>query len=159
MTTRSQRNQTRRSPKVNDLGQQLLGTWAVVRAELGGEPMPPEAAAQIEIEFGASGDQRSSAGGTYRVRFAGEISDSGHFQLFAVADHFSKTETALPRQITLYGKTGTNAGRTLPGILQLRGDRLKLCLALEGDAPPSTFASSANTSEAPCYLVTYKRKA
>jgi len=137
---------------VSDFCQQLLGTWEVVRAELGGdrcgsaggEAMPPEAAARVAIEFDASG--------AYRVRFAGEISDSGHFQLLA------QTETALHRQITLYGKTGPNAGRTLPGILQLRGDRLKLCLALEGDTPPTTFSSSDTASGTPCYLVTYRRK-
>jgi len=137
---------------MSDFRQQLLGTWAVVRAELGRESMPPEAAARVEIEFDESG--------AYRVRFAGEISDSGYFELLAVADRFSKTESeSLPHhRITLHGKTGTNAGRTLPGIFQLRGDRLKLCLALEGETAPTGFASSNGASNAPHYLVTYKRK-
>jgi len=129
---------------MNELHQHLLGTWTVVRAELGGAPMPPEAAARIEIEFDAES--------AYRVRFAGETSDSGHFQLFA------QTETALHQRITLHGKIGSNAGRTLPGIIRLRGDRLKLCLALEGDAPPTAFSSSDTARGVPYYLVTYKRK-
>jgi len=141
---------------MNELHQHLLGTWTVVRAELGGAPMPPEAAARVEIEFDVAGNDNAwpmgEAGGAYRVRFAGETSDSGHFQLFA------QTETALHQRITLHGKIGSNAGRTLPGIIRLRGDRLKLCLALEGDAPPTAFSSSDPARGVPYYLVTYKRK-
>jgi len=139
---------------VSELQQQILGTWALVRAELGGaqggstggESMPPEIAARVEIEFDAES--------AYRVRFAGEISDAGHFEIFA------QTESEAPphHPITLHGKVGTNAGRTLPGICQLRGDRLRLCLALEGDAPPTGFASPPAANAAPYYLVTYRRK-
>jgi len=154
---------------VIDFCQQLLGTWGIVRAELGDAPMPPEAAARVEIEFAAAageqcanlgGDQCGSAGGTYLVRFAGKVSDAGHFELFAGKDHFSENAENRPhRQITLYGKTGTNAGRQLPGIFQLRGNRLKLCLALAGTEPPIEFSSSGTASGGPCYLVTYRRKA
>jgi len=131
---------------MSDFRQQLLGTWAVIRAELGSESMPPEAAARVEIEFDAES--------AYRVRFAGEISDSGSFQLLAQTER-----DILPhRRITLHGEHGTNAKRTFPGIFQLRGDRLKLCLALEGDAPPTAFTSSNATTGTPHYLVTYRRK-
>jgi len=148
---------------VSDFRQQLLGTWAVVRAELGGEAMPPEAAAQIEIEFDADGDKCGSAGGAYRVRFAGEVSDAGRFTLLAGKNHIpedAKPATLPHRRITLHGEIGTNAGRTLPGILQLKGERLRICLALEGDPPPTEFSSS-NTdcaNDTPHYLVTYRRK-
>jgi len=137
---------------VSDLAKQLWGTWAVIRAELGGEPMPPEVAAHVEIEFDAES--------AYRARFSGEISDAGYFEIFP------QTESHPHHRITLHGEVGTNAGRTLPGIFQLRGDRLKLCLALKGNAPPNAFTSSdadcanalATANSAPCYLVTYRRK-
>jgi len=152
---------------VSELRHQLLGTWAVVRAELGGETMPPEAAVRLEIEFDAGGDKCGSAsgdqcvntGGSYRVRFAGEVSDAGHFELLAGQDRFSSNGANPPHhRITLYGKTGTNAGRNLSGIFQLRGDRLRICLALESDAPPIEFSSNGTANGAPCYLVTYRRK-
>jgi len=137
---------------MSNLAQQLLGTWKIVRAELGGgrcsraggEAMPPEAAAQIEIEFDAES--------AYRVRFAGEISDAGYFEIF------TQTGSHPHHRITLHGEVGTNAGRRLPGIFQLRGDRLKLCLALEGDAPPNALTSNP-ANGTPWYLVTYRRKA
>jgi len=134
--------------------QQLLGTWAVVRAELGGEPMPPEAAARVEIAFDASG--------RYCVRFAGEISDAGRFALGAAPAASPppgpSSAAAVHQQITLHGERGTNARRTLHGILQLKGDRLRLCLALAGGAAPADFASRSTDGRTPHYLVTYKRK-
>ncbi|KXU35425.1 hypothetical protein AXK11_06495 [Cephaloticoccus primus] len=126
---------------MNEFGRQLQGTWALVRAELGGQPMPPEAAARVEIQFDAQGG--------YCVRFAGEITDAGRFTLTACAEGCDS-----PLQIALWGEIGTNTQRKLPGIVQLRGDRLRLCLALEGDAAPSEFSSKAGTAH---YLVTYRR--
>jgi len=134
------------------VAQQLLGAWTVIRAELGGEAMPPEAAARVGIEFDSSDALCASLHGEYRVRFAGEVSDAGRFELLA------QTENHPHRQITLHGKVGTNAGRTLPGIFQLKGDRLRICLALEGKIPPIEFASNRTANAAPCYLVTYRRQ-
>ena len=33
---------------------ELTGTWQVVSAELGGQPMPADAAAKVELEFTAT---------------------------------------------------------------------------------------------------------
>ena len=52
----------------------LHGTWQVVKAELGGQAMPVDAAAHVELEFTAEG---------YAVRF-GEIMN-GRFRELATA--------------------------------------------------------------------------
>lgn len=115
----------------------IHGTWLVVKAELGGQPMPPEAAAHVELEFSAVG---------YAVRFGGSITDAGTYMLTPAEPH---------HQITLLGRNGVNAGRTIPGLIQQHGDRLRLCFALEGDTVPSTFAAPVGTIH---YLATYRRK-
>lgn len=115
----------------------LHGTWQIVRAELGGQPMPADAAEHVELEFSATG---------YAVRFGQEVTDEGHWQLAHAEPH---------HRITMIGRAGVNAGRTIPGILQLQGDRLRLCFALEGESTPTEFTAPAGTLR---YLATYRRK-
>ncbi len=122
----------------DDTSSSIAGVWRIVRAELGGQPMPPDAAAQVELEFTAS---------NYTVRFGGEDTDHGTY-----------TITASPElhQIAMTGKVGVNVGKTIPGILQVTGDRMRICYALEGTAAPTQFEAPAGTL---CYLATYRRKA
>jgi len=115
----------------------LHGCWQVIKAELGGQPMPADAAAQVELEFGPA---------TYTVKFGGEATDAGTYVLTAAPDFW---------QIALAGERGVNAGRTIPGILQLNGDRMRACYALEGNTPPTRFSAPAGTL---FYLATYRRK-
>lgn len=114
----------------------IHGTWQVVKAEFGGRPMPPEAAAQIELVFTAGG---------YSVRFGGETTDAGSYVVSPAEPH---------HHLTMTGHSGVNAGRTIPAIMQLMGDRLRLCCAMEGTVPPARFESPAG---APQYLATYRR--
>jgi uncharacterized protein (TIGR03067 family) len=116
---------------------ELTGTWQVVSAELGGQPMPADAAAKVELEFTAT---------HYTVNFGGEATDHGTFEL--------KTNSEL-NEIAMTGITGVNEGRTIPGILQLHGNRLRICFALEGSAIPREFRAPAGTLR---YLATYRRK-
>jgi len=120
-----------------DLCAAIVGTWQVVRAELGGQPMPADAAEHVELEFTAH---------TYTVRFGGESTDHGRYQL--------ALEAEVPA-IAMTGLSGENTGRTLPGIFQLVGDRLRICFALEGTVAPDAFAAPAGTLN---YLATYRRK-
>jgi uncharacterized protein (TIGR03067 family) len=114
----------------------IHGTWQVVKAEFGGRSMPPEAAVQIELEFTVGG---------YTVRFGGEATDAGSYVLAPGEPH---------RRITMTGRSGVNAGRTIPGIMQLVGDRLRLCCAMQGSLPPARFESPAGAQQ---YLATYRR--
>ena len=115
----------------------LTGTWQIVKAELAGEEMPAFVAEKMEVELGE---------GTYQVRFAGEVSDRGTCLLGAAGTY---------QTMLLTGVEGSNAGRTIPAIYQLAGDRLRVCYGLDG-APPSAFATSTEIKN---YLATYRRRA
>jgi hypothetical protein len=52
------------------------------------------------------------------------------------------------------GARGVNAGRTIPSIFQLTGDRLRICFGLDGKTP-ATFVSARGSDH---YLVTYRRQ-
>jgi len=114
----------------------LSGTWQILKAELAGEEMPAFVAEKLEVELGD---------GTYVVRFAGEVSDRGTFTLAAAGSL---------KSIQLTGIEGSNAGRTIPAIYQLAGDRLRVCYGLDGSAP-TAFVTGADHKH---YLATYRRK-
>ena len=114
----------------------LIGTWQIVKAELAGEEMPPFVAGKIEFELGAD---------TYVVRFAGDVSDRGTYAV---------SPESQPKAIRLTGLEGANAGRCIPAIYQLVGDRLRICYGLDG-IPPTVFATDSRQKH---YLATYRRK-
>lgn len=113
----------------------IEGLWQMVHAESCGEPAPELVAERTTIEL---------SGGTYRVRFNGEVVDAGSFELGGVV-----TE----RTLLLRGTSGPNAGRTIPCVFQLRRDRLRVCFGLNGIAP-TEFATDARNQR---YLATYRR--
>ena len=76
----------------------------------------------------------------------GELADQGTYSRMP-----SDTHAAL----IFVGAKGPNAGRTIPCIYQLVGDRLRVCYGLDGTTP-STFATTAGSAH---YLATYRRKA
>lgn len=109
----------------------LHGSWLPLRAELDGEAAPSLALERMELVLGA---------GSYAVSFAGEVRDRG-----ALA-HDDAT-------LTLLASHGGHAGRVIPAIYQLAGDRLRICYALDGGTP-SAFATAPGSQR---YLVTYRR--
>ena len=113
----------------------LEGRWQPLRAELAGQSAPAAVLEKTEVEL---------SGGHYTVRFGGEVSDHG------TCAH----DAAVPGVLTLSGLKGPNAGRTIPCIYQLVGDRLRVCYGLGGTAPEN-FATAPGTQ---FYLVTYRRK-
>lgn len=114
----------------------LHGIWEMIRAESGGEPSSDLLALRVELHLTAD---------TYQVHFAGELADQGTFTRAS-----SDTHAAL----ILVGAKGPNAGRTIPCIYQLVGDRLRVCYGLDG-TPPTAFATAPGTER---YLATYRRK-
>ena len=113
----------------------LSGTWKIVKAELSGEEMPGFVAEKIEVELGDD---------AYAMRFAGQVADRGTFTLTTVGDF---------HVIQLVGVEGTNAGRTIPAIYQLVGDRLRVCYGLDG-IRPGAFATAPGQN---LFLATYRR--
>lgn len=110
----------------------LTGRWDMIKAELAGENAPDMLALRVELELTAI---------TYVVRFAGQIADRGTYVLDG-------------QTLTLTGTEGPNQGRIIPCILQLAGDRLRVCYGLDGTVP-TEFATKPGVQH---YLATYRRK-
>lgn len=115
----------------------LTGTWEMIRAESAGEPSPDLIPLRVELQLTAD---------TYAVHLAGELADRGTYAVIAAHPHPT---------LTLYGTLGPNAGRAIPCIYQLTGNRLRICYGLDGNLP-SDFKT---TAESRLYLATYRRKA
>ncbi len=113
----------------------LPGRWQMIRAEFDGQPAPELILQRTEIRFTAT---------HYAIHFAGQPADRGTFEL---------QETPESKLLILHADTGPNAGRTIPCIFQLVGDRLRLCFGLDGTTP-TTFATAASSRR---YLATYRR--
>lgn len=114
----------------------LDGTWELVRAELDGAAAPQLIVAKTEMELVA---------GAYLVRFDGQVMDRGTFGVGAAGAE---------NTLVLQGAAGPNAGRTIPCIFQLVGDRLRICYGL-GGMVPAEFKTAAGQQR---YLATYRRK-
>lgn len=113
----------------------LEGRWQPLYAELDGEEAPAEVLQQTEFELAA---------GTYTVRFGGVAADTGAY--------FVETDDA--RQLSLLGRAGPNAGRTIPCLFKFIDDTLMICFGL-GGVRPASFRTAPGTQ---LYLVTYRRK-
>jgi uncharacterized protein (TIGR03067 family) len=115
----------------------LPGTWEMIRAELNGENSPELLALGVELVLTTD---------TYVVRFGGVLADQGTYR---------HDESGPPARLVITGTEGPNAGRSIPCIYQLAGDRLRVCYGMDGEAP-TAFASAAGSAH---YLATYRRKA
>ncbi len=113
----------------------LEGRWQMIRANLAGEPAPELVVTRTELILAA---------GAYEVRFAGQVMDQGTFEA---------AESAGRKTMVLRGMAGTNAGRTIPCIYQLKGDRLRVCYGVDGALPESFNAMSPLGR----YVATYNR--
>jgi uncharacterized protein (TIGR03067 family) len=114
----------------------LEGCWQLLRAELAGEAAPSIVSAKTELRLTAD---------TYEVWFEGRIVDRGRYE----AD-----DTAPVRTLVLHGLHGTNAGRMIPCLYQLAGDRLRVCYGLDGVTPDAMITRAGDQR----YLATYARK-
>lgn len=119
-----------------DSSPQLEGTWEMMRAETDGE---------AATDLLALGVVLTLAGGGYVVHFGGQVADRGNYAL----------KPAEPTALTLKGAEGPNAGRTIPCLYQLMGNRLRVCYGLDGVAPTS-FVTKGTPHR---YLAIYRRQA
>ena len=117
--------------------QALQGAWQVVTYETGGEALPEETVKNLRVVF--AGDQMTMS----------LPKDAGKREYTITLDPTQQPKTidASPNLAKLKVKT------TMPGIYQLDGDTLKLCLAtLGGKVRPKDFESAAGAN-----LITLKR--
>ena len=113
----------------------IEGNWQMVRAEFGGEAAPELVTRETELEFRA---------GAYAVRYAGQVMDQGRYEW--IVEEASG-------HLVLHGTQGTNAGRRIPCLCQLVGDRLRICYGLDG-VRPAAFTAGVDRTR---YLVGYRR--
>jgi uncharacterized protein (TIGR03067 family) len=123
------------SEKAGD-SKDIQGTWLPIEAELGGKPMGNDFITSTTLTLNE---------GKYEVVVAG-ASDKGTYKMDA---------TLKRKTIDITGTEGPNVGKTFPAIYELRGDTLRICYGLGGNARPTEFKSPPGTQH---FLVTYKRK-
>ncbi len=114
----------------------MHGVWRPIRAELDGTAAPEMALELIELRLGD---------GRYRFNFGGETTDEGEFTA-----GFSEGNILL----TLTGSEGVNAGKKIPCLARVRGDRLRICFGLNGERP-TAFETGPHSGR---YLVMYRRE-
>lgn len=111
------------------------GRWQLIRGEHAGQTMPDMVAEKTVLEL---------LHGTYAVKFGGEAVDTGSYELGGAMGGST---------VLLRGTTGPNAGRTIPCIYQVQGDRLRMCYGFDGLAPTDYTSNTSNKR----YVGTYRR--
>jgi uncharacterized protein (TIGR03067 family) len=118
--------------KPKDLDQ-LKGTWTAVSLESGGKKQPEEQLKELNMQLVFAGDK-------YAERIRGEVNEEGTIKI----DTSKK-----PATIDLNIRTGDDKGKLQLGIFEVKGDTLRLCLAVpDGKERPTTFASPEGKTDA-----------
>jgi len=107
----------------------LQGAWTVTTLEMDGQQVPSEMLGGARIIVQGNRFSSTGMGATYE----------GTLELDA---------SVVPRQIDMKFAAGPEKGNMNPGIYEVQGNTLKLCLATRGDARPSSFASAAGSGVA-----------
>jgi len=121
----------------SDLSKEIQGSWQLTKGVLVGNPMPANVVAHIRLEL---------SDGKY-VLTGAESPDQGTWTLHP---------DLKPVGIDVTGTDGPNKGKTYLAIVQLHGDKMKICYDLSGQSRPAKFESKKNTS---LFLAEYKRVA
>lgn len=107
----------------------------MIRGQLGEEYAPELVTQRTQIEF---------TDRAYRVRFDGDVVDRGTYERNGGRPY---------KHLVLRSDEGTNAGRVIPCIYQIAGDRLRICYGLNGATP----TGATTNADLQTYVVTYRR--
>lgn len=99
------------------------GTWAVVSITRNGQAVPEEQAQKLSLVI--KGNERL-------VKEGDDVKSKATFTVDA---------TKKPKQMDVTVTDGPLAGKTYPGIYELKDDTFTLCLTLEGDTRPDDLTS------------------
>ena len=123
----------------SDDPEKVEGTWEMVYGEQGGEPLPGELVRRARLVLAA---------GRYAVRIGRDAFKGTH----------RLDPSRQPKWIDVTASEGRLRGRTLLGIYEFDGSRLRVCFASPGQARPKTFAYGAvlYVWEAPTEMVRYR---
>jgi uncharacterized protein (TIGR03067 family) len=103
----------------------LQGSWALSTLEVNGAPATPAGGIVID------GDRFDVAGMGAEYEGTIELDD-----------------TAMPRRIDLVFTGGPEAGNRNCGIYEFKGDALRICLNMNGDARPAAFTTTPGSGNA-----------
>src|SRR5215471_17812360 len=103
----------------------IQGTWALVKAELGGQLMKDDVWTKITLKLNS---------GKYEL--TAENTDKGTYTI---------DPSAKPKTLDITGTEGPNVGKTIPAIYELDGDTLRVCYGLGGAPRPTEFKSPTGT--------------
>ncbi len=101
----------------------LQGIWKVTSLEIDGTSLPDAMLSGAKISIEGNRFETVAMGSTY-------------------AGIFSVNETASPKTIDMKFTVGPEKGNTSLGILEVEGDKWKLCLTITSKDRPATFATS-----------------
>lgn len=107
----------------------LEGTWSFERLEIDGGPLPPAATAASRLLIDGDRFRTESPEATYE----------GVFNIDVEAE---------PHRIEINFVEGPEAGNRSRGIFRLQGDRLELCLDMNGNAAPAAFVTTKGSGHA-----------
>lgn len=106
-----------------DDGARLQGSWVAVSGEEEGQKLAGEPLKEIRVVV--QGDQITF----YPVREKTRVT-------------FNLDPAHTPRAISMTVQEGSDKGKSIPGIYDFQGDRLKLCVAIKPEVPrPTKFAA------------------
>ena len=121
----------------------IQGTWRCTSSEMNGEKQPEDDVKQYTLVF--SGDKLT-------VNKGGDLVMKGTVKL-------DPAEKPAHLDLTLEENPGnpSDVGKTLPGLVELKGDEMKWCFTLpDRSERPKEFKTEADSSQ---ILATFKREA
>ena len=106
----------------------LQGTWEAVEVIMDGEPAPEEVRKELKVIFDGGTMKLTGPGGIGKRMYDIKL-DAG----------------TSPKSLDMMPQEGPFKGKAAPGIYELRGDTLKLCLPNKGTDRPKEFKSTAGS--------------
>ncbi len=116
------------------------GTWVAVGMEQNGMKIPADAMEKLTIKLILKGDN-------YTVTMGGMVADKGTSKVDAQKK---------PHAVDIKSEEGPNKGKTILGIVEIDGDKMKACYNTEGNVRPTEFATAQGSGT---MLIMYKREA
>jgi uncharacterized protein (TIGR03067 family) len=107
----------------------IQGAWVPLSIQIDGRQLDKDELGEIKMRI---------KGNRYTVTNGTQVADQGSFKLDA---------TRKPRAIDTMPGQGPDKGKTMPGIYELSGDTLKICVAVPGKERPGEFASKAGSDQ------------
>ncbi|HZT81824.1 MAG TPA: TIGR03067 domain-containing protein [Gemmataceae bacterium] len=108
--------------------EKLQGTWVVLQLLEGGQSPPADVVEQIRLTF--RGDKLLT-----RERREKQPEEQT----------YKLDPTRNPKRIEITPAAGPNKGQPFPGIYELEGDAMRICLARPGQQRPTQFLSPRGT--------------